>query len=143
MERGWKSPCLRQPSKQVAAIVLLGVFLGKVFQVPFGELLLRENNDCFREVSSVNSIPQVSGFPAPVTFSFDDGSGFQDQRSLLLTAGNQETPRCQPHVPRCSGGTRDTSTDSIPGPFTVPQILPTTPDPACFTEEESGAQRGK
>lgn len=67
---------MRQLSKKVTVIVLLGVFLGKVFQVPFGELLLRENNDYFREVFSVNNIPQVSGFPAPLTFSFDDGSSF-------------------------------------------------------------------
>lgn len=86
-------PCLRQSSKQVTAIVLLGVVLGKVFQVPFGELLLGENNDYFREVFSVNNILQVSGFPAPVTFFFDDGSGFQDQRSLLLMTGPQEAPR--------------------------------------------------
>lgn len=61
--------------KQVAVIVFLGAFLGKVFQVPFEELLLGENNDYFREVFSVNNIPQVSCFPAPLT-SFDDGSGF-------------------------------------------------------------------
>lgn len=67
---------MRQLSKKVTVIVLLGVFLGKVFQVPFGEPLLRENNDYFREVFSVNNIPQVLGFPAPLTFSFDDGSSF-------------------------------------------------------------------
>lgn len=71
-----ESPCLRQPSKKVALIVPLRVLLGEVFQVPFGELLLGENNDYFREVFSVNNIPQVSGFPAPLTFSFDDGSSF-------------------------------------------------------------------
>lgn len=43
-------------------IVLLGVFLGKIFQGPFRELLLRENNDDFCEVFSVNNILQVSGF---------------------------------------------------------------------------------
>lgn len=62
MERSCEPPCLRQPPKQVTVIVLLGVFLGKVFQVPLGELLLRENNDYFREVFSVNNIPQVSVF---------------------------------------------------------------------------------
>ena len=70
-----ESPCRRHPSKQVTGIVLLGVFLGKVFQGPFRELLLRENNDYFREVCSVNNIPQGSRLPAPFT-SFDDGSGF-------------------------------------------------------------------
>lgn len=58
----YESPCLRQLSKEVAMIVLLGVFLGKVFQGPFRELLLRENNDDFCEALSVNSILQVSGF---------------------------------------------------------------------------------
>lgn len=57
-------------------MIVLGGFLGKVFQVPFREPLLSENNDYFREVFSVNSIPRVSGFPVPLTFSFDDGSGF-------------------------------------------------------------------
>ena len=70
-----ESPCLRQPSKQVIAIVL-GVFLGELFQGPFRELLLRENNDYFGEVFSINNIPQVACFPAPFTFSFVDGSGF-------------------------------------------------------------------
>lgn len=69
-------PRPRKLSKRVTVIVLLGAFRGEVFQVPFRELLLQENNDYFREVLSVNNIPQVSGFPAPLHFSFDDGSSF-------------------------------------------------------------------
>lgn len=65
--------------------------------MPFRERLLSENNDCFREVFSVNNIPQVSGFPVPLTFPFDDGSGFQDQRSHLLVAGEPGGPQ----VPAC------------------------------------------
>lgn len=135
-------PCLRQSSKQVTAIVLLGVVLGKVFQVPFGELLLGENNDYFREVFSVNNIPQVSGFPAPVTFFFDDGSGFQDQRSLLLMTGPQETPREPALLFPGALGTRGAPHRRHAQSSHCPQSLPSAPLPAGFPEEESEAQGG-
>ena len=64
--------------------------------MPFGELLVRKNKDCFREASSVNNVPQVSGLPATLTFPFDDGSGFQDEKALYPMAVSQEKPWCQP-----------------------------------------------
>lgn len=136
---GWsevcESPCLRQPSQQVTAVVLLGALLGKAFQVPSGELLLRENNDYFREVFSVNNIPQVSVFPAPITASFDDGSSFQDQKPLLLKAGKPGEPQVPALVfSDALGAQRMPAQMAYLVLSLSPQILPTTQHQLCFTE---------
>lgn len=88
-----ESPCLKQPSKRVTGIVL-GVFLGKVFQGPFRKRLLRENNDDFREVCSVNNIPQASPFPllSPSLWRVVPVSRIRSSFSQQLV--NQEELRC-------------------------------------------------
>lgn len=104
--------------------------------MPSGELLLRENNDYFREVFSVNNIPQVSVFPAPLAISFDDGSSFQDQKPLLLKAGKPGEPQVPALMFSDALGAQ-----AMPAQMAYlvlslsPQILPTTQYRLRFTED--------
>ena len=46
--------------KPITKIVLFKLFLGKVFQIPFRELFLRNNCAFVLEVFNVNDFPKIS-----------------------------------------------------------------------------------
>jgi hypothetical protein len=48
--------------KLITKIILLKVFLSKVFQIPFRELFFRNNCDFVFEALNVNSISRITGF---------------------------------------------------------------------------------
>lgn len=134
-------PSGSQPSKQVT-VTVLGVFLGKVFQVPFGELLLREHNDYVREGFSVNNIPQVFQLLYPSLWMTVLVSRIKSPFSGWCVS--QEDPRCQPSCFQMLWGHKGHQhREHTKSSHCFLNSFPPLQYQLGFTKQESGAQRGE
>ena len=70
--------------KSIMKIVLLKIFCGKIFQIPFRELFLRNNCDFILEAFNGNDIPKISSFS--IDFNLLSWKLFKISRIKLLSS---------------------------------------------------------